>query len=1090
MGNQASHHKDKRFLNDALANGDVSSVDQVVASHPEFFSSRLEKGTGNNPMHVAVILRHHHILLHLVSYASSSSSVGLPVQLAAQKALDHGRSSDGATPLMLACEIGDMESIGILLDAGASPWKQDNNFHRTCLHYAAAKNQHRVIRPIVEKSHLVPQFHTAANGSTSTPLHLDDSLNRPLVDIATHGGFTPLMYAAWFDHAECVEELMQAGACLKHRSWGLFQSDPYCRHIPDGSSALHIAAINGSLMAVHEILTEYIASQEPSRLAASGESPTVDPRLLVDCEGNTPFAMARRRHQFDLLPLLNPFTPLDSLHIMCLCSLAVFTACSHAPMQAAQLILLGQVQELSQAIQEKKEKKAQLKKAIMGKLKRPSQKQSKKQQSPSKNLKPESQLPASPQGVALPPVICPFAGGAIGNVPSPGDSPRTSGMGASLRLSLSDAQEVLSTLPQTKLSAFTSSVSQNVAAEDAKGADAVVVYPCEDGLDLEQVVSLRSRTSTRSVASSTGTSRGSQKTQKKKKSLRPMGVSDAELSRPASRQPDPNLLAKRMKVQKELADQLLLQQQTMHDMMQKLIQTTEQLGSSDPKQDTLQQTMQALSEVVDDVEERKSLDEEHVENALAACRFHRLVHGVPRSSRSKALQDGDGRPLRTKTGGTTSSSSSDMTVVHEETAADLEEHAAETIRANSRMKLGDDKGELQHSLTDHDGAFQEETVPSSLQLDAAGAETSGAENVGPSGTPDGPSMPEVALAAPSGSHSEVAPAAPSGSHSEDAPAAPSGSHSEVAPAAPSGSQSEVAPAAPSGSYSEVAPAAPSGSHSEVAPAAPSGSHSEVAPAAPSGSYSEVAPAAPSGSHSEDAPAAPSGSHSEVAPAAPSGSHSEVAPAALSGSHSEVAPADPSGSHSTGSPECLSLTVNDTTLSCVPTMTQHVDVTGVKEAAEFLDTHMSGASGLSYSHTVTLNRLSLMLMNSASSMRRGLGRGVGSSIVTPSTPGTVKSIERTSLIHLSRAVSERSTGFWPASTAMSTASSTVGDLDEYERVCGVCLDAGDFISTQPCNHKICVECAQELLKLHSCDPVPCPFCRSMIRGFGSYKRQLH
>ena len=41
-----------------------------------------------------------------------------------------------------------------------------------------------------------------------------------------------------------------------------------------------------------------------------GDRSLVDPRLLVDCNGDTSFAMARRRQHFDLLPLLNPFTPL------------------------------------------------------------------------------------------------------------------------------------------------------------------------------------------------------------------------------------------------------------------------------------------------------------------------------------------------------------------------------------------------------------------------------------------------------------------------------------------------------------------------------------------------------------------------------------------------------------------------------------------------------------------------------------------------------------------------------------------------------------------------------------------------------------
>ena len=67
---QSAHHQDKSRLNEALAHGDVSAVDDVVASHPEFFKSRLEKATGNNPMHVAVIRREHEILRHLVSFAT------------------------------------------------------------------------------------------------------------------------------------------------------------------------------------------------------------------------------------------------------------------------------------------------------------------------------------------------------------------------------------------------------------------------------------------------------------------------------------------------------------------------------------------------------------------------------------------------------------------------------------------------------------------------------------------------------------------------------------------------------------------------------------------------------------------------------------------------------------------------------------------------------------------------------------------------------------------------------------------------------------------------------------------------------------
>ena len=52
---------------------------------------------------------------------------------------------------------------------------------------------------------------------------------RPLVDVANHGGFTPLHYASWFDHGDTVTALMQLGASLKRRTlgWGYYV-DPFC----------------------------------------------------------------------------------------------------------------------------------------------------------------------------------------------------------------------------------------------------------------------------------------------------------------------------------------------------------------------------------------------------------------------------------------------------------------------------------------------------------------------------------------------------------------------------------------------------------------------------------------------------------------------------------------------------------------------------------------------------------------------------------------------------------------------------------------------------------------------------------------------
>ena len=66
-------------------------------------------------------------------------------------------------------------------------------------------------------------------GFTMYALNFFTCCKRPLVDVANHGGFTPLHYASWFDHGDTVTTLMQLGASLKRRTlgWGYYV-DPFC----------------------------------------------------------------------------------------------------------------------------------------------------------------------------------------------------------------------------------------------------------------------------------------------------------------------------------------------------------------------------------------------------------------------------------------------------------------------------------------------------------------------------------------------------------------------------------------------------------------------------------------------------------------------------------------------------------------------------------------------------------------------------------------------------------------------------------------------------------------------------------------------
>ena len=84
---------------------------------------------------------------------------------------------------------------------------------------------------------------------------------------------------------------------------------------------------------------------------------------------------------------------------------------------------------------------------------------------------------------------------------------------------------------------------------------------------------------------------------------------------------------------------------------------------------------------------------------------------------------------------------------------------------------------------------------------------------------------------------------------------------------------------------------------------------------------------------------------------------------------------------------------------------------------------------------------------------------GGSVVTPAGISHVIGNEEDKNPPLSASSLPPTVGFRELATAVvlapsTIAASSVGDPDEYERVCGVCLDVGDFIVAKPCLHKIC------------------------------------
>ncbi|GAX72788.1 hypothetical protein CEUSTIGMA_g244.t1, partial [Chlamydomonas eustigma] len=225
--------------------------------------------------------------------------------------------------------------------------------------------------------------------------------HRPLVDIATSGGCTPLMYAAWCDDAEMIAELLANGADPEKRSLvlGFTIDDPFCTYIPEGSTALHVAAKNGSMHAAAMLLThyhrcynQYVTQLDDDRRAhARGVTPPPqprvrprDPRLALDGIGRTPLIIARNHSRAHLLGLLNPFT-----------SLAVMLDGLERPVgvpslkklaaKASQQVLLAQVDSLMEAIQAAKAQAVATKQSH--------RRRSLQKMSPSKSLKAEPKTP-------------------------------------------------------------------------------------------------------------------------------------------------------------------------------------------------------------------------------------------------------------------------------------------------------------------------------------------------------------------------------------------------------------------------------------------------------------------------------------------------------------------------------------------------------------------------------------------------------------------------------------------------------------------------------------------------------------------------
>ena len=226
-------------------------------------------------------------------------------------------NSNGHHALMTACEVGSPDTVKVLLNFGANPWRVDEA-GRTCVHFAARRNNgDAIIKIIVEfvKSQTSEQLISRYNREekVSNTYLLEGNVH----DIPTLSGFTPLACATLSSQVECIGVLCELGANLYTHSWLPCGHESECAECHNGSTPLHLAALRGSQSVVKCLLRCYLKQREEwNRRLQDPNSPPLPPlsshplirrqqlmqrempdlRSVKDSLGFSPHAIASWRH--------------------------------------------------------------------------------------------------------------------------------------------------------------------------------------------------------------------------------------------------------------------------------------------------------------------------------------------------------------------------------------------------------------------------------------------------------------------------------------------------------------------------------------------------------------------------------------------------------------------------------------------------------------------------------------------------------------------------------------------------------------------------------------------------------------------------
>ncbi|KAL3130587.1 hypothetical protein ABBQ38_008392 [Trebouxia sp. C0009 RCD-2024] len=314
-----------RQLLNAAAVGDADTVREILEAKPQL-ANHTALTTGYNCLHYAAAKGHTAVLqaaLEAVrlgtkdAVAEDSGDTSIKDVRAWSKLMKdllNQRGRRGETPVMVACEEGHGFAARYLIEQGADPFIQDKTFHRSAIHYAAARGKADALRRLLDDN---LRIHTEEGFVPLKAARVQDvSGTCRYIDSRAENGLTALHLAANSGSLECVRLLLDGGASMMVRTVDLDVISEVTA--PAGSTPLHVAAMSGNvcilqamLQAHSDALGTWGDNGAAARRAWEGDG-RIDLRSVTNCLRQLPYHVAWQKGFRQAAGVLNPTVPIDS----------------------------------------------------------------------------------------------------------------------------------------------------------------------------------------------------------------------------------------------------------------------------------------------------------------------------------------------------------------------------------------------------------------------------------------------------------------------------------------------------------------------------------------------------------------------------------------------------------------------------------------------------------------------------------------------------------------------------------------------------------------------------------------------------------